>query len=36
MAFALAVAAALGGAAGVIWQWVGLGEEQEVGPSVGE
>ena len=29
MALALALAAALGGAAGVIWQWVGFGGEDE-------
>ena len=29
MALALALAAALGGAAGVIWQWIGLGDDDE-------
>ena len=29
MALALVLAAALGGAAGVIWQWIGFGGEEE-------
>lgn len=33
MAFALVLAAALGGAAGVIWQWVGFGEEEPAAPA---
>ena len=34
MALALALAAALGGAAGVIWQWVGFGGgEEEAAPA---
>ena len=28
MALALTLAATLGGAAGVIWQWIGFGEEE--------
>ena len=32
MALALVLAAVLGGAAGVIWQWVGFGEQDEAGP----
>lgn len=37
MAFALALAAMLGGAAGVIWQWVGFGggEEEVASPADG-
>ena len=36
MALALALAAALGGAAGVIWQWTGFGEEEKAAPTQGE
>jgi hypothetical protein len=32
MALALVLAAALGGAAGVIWQWIGFGSTEEVAP----
>ena len=33
MALALVLAAALGGAAGVIWQWVGLGSDVAAEPA---
>jgi hypothetical protein len=33
MALALVLAAVLGGAAGVIWQWVGFGDAEEAAPA---
>jgi hypothetical protein len=36
MALALVLAAALGGAAGVIWQWVGFGGGEEEAASAPE
>jgi hypothetical protein len=32
MALALVLAAALGGAAGVVWQWAGFGDDAETAP----
>ena len=36
MALALVLAAALGGAAGVIWQWVGFGSDVAAEPAAKE
>ena len=36
MALALVLAAALGGAAGVIWQWAGFGGGEDEASSAGE